>query len=132
MCKHTRTEWKRCETTLGTSGEDAAGWTNLTDQTSKCDKEVIDCVGQWINGKCGANCQMVFYTRFECIFASFPPVSSVFFNLLHSFRVYFKTQTWRIKRQKKGLGNDCPNAEGATKDTECSWGRSSPLVSSVV
>ena len=34
--------------------------------------------------------KQVFSTRFECIFTSSPPVSSVFLNLLHSFRVYFK------------------------------------------
>jgi hypothetical protein len=50
------------------------------------------------------------YTRFECIFQSFPLVSSIFFDLLHSFRVYFLIFSTR---------------------SECIFW-SSPLVSSVV
>ena len=32
---------------------------------------------------------LIFYTRFECIFYCSPLVSSVFFTVPHSFRVYF-------------------------------------------
>ncbi len=37
----------------------------------------------------------IFSARFECIFSSSPPVSSVFFHLLHSFRVFFFSQVFQ-------------------------------------
>jgi hypothetical protein len=83
MLNYTRNEWRRCKTTLETSGEDA-----------KLHSKRVSS-GVWFIQKNGVSLYVLklvkgnFCTRFECEFPSSLLVSSVNFHLLHSFRVFF-------------------------------------------
>jgi hypothetical protein len=100
---YTRNEWRRCQTTLETSGEDLNYSRN---EWRRC-KTTLETSGEdlWFREKSDdhslvmilvgnkndlvASVDGIFSTRFEWNFTSFPLVSSVVSHLPHSFRVWF-------------------------------------------